>query len=1460
MLRPRHAEERRRAVILMVVLALLTLFAIVGITFVFFAQKNHSASVNFREALQRNPYSGGGADPLFRWAIGQLIYDVPDDLSGVQSALRGHSLARTMYGYNDQVLNLQPYNGTGRLHYNQVAAFGGLDDYQLVNYTYFKSDNILRDPERLGTRTDPTNLNARGPHTGGANASHTYPDLNNLFLGAARANGTLMMPSFHRPWLFGTLAPSNPNWLATSPTGKYLTLRPRPADMDPSFPYPSDLTGDVKNRINAPGGNDSIWIDLGYPVQTAPDGSKYKPLFAFYVEDLDNRINLNTAGNLMGASTSGTPWHSSNRGYGKWEVSLAQMLNSQRDPTEWRNLFRGSTSTSPATSGRYGQAVAQPTSGSQPGDGTGSASTIYAPRFFNQVDLNGADETNSNAPTGPISSPLATALFPFPNFPKGYDNGSLLARTNHAVLYDYFQPVADDTRLPVADMKKLLYSGASGSDAMSAVVATLCPQNFTTDPALPAADQLANLRRRQMVTTLSMDVNRLGLAPWLYRDQPSQYLSPGANLDGVPYGPATAFPSLATRLDTTRTVPAISDFRTPGQPNYLPGGAPNPAVDWRSFTAALEKVDLGQLLPRYPHQGGPAGTPMLKGYNGRYDNSNAYAIDPSTGLPYTATQVQQQYESAQQARQSLAAEIYRRLLIVTGVDGPQNAAAPTPDELARLRWLGQLAVNIVDFIDEDEISTPFNYYAIAYKFFTGNDLAVTDYSANSDKNNNGELVLKYWVFGTELPPVVLNEALAEYQVSATALPNDPAIVQVWAELFSPFPKQVTNGNTQPQENDANEQKIPLYHKTINNQMGTDYSIYKVVISQTETSGTPWNISGNVAGTPGTIRNEGTFTSQPAITVGDPTVNPPTQVDPQTGGSFLVGPDGLTGGNLATNAPNTRNNSINVNAPDSVPAATPWYQCPYKAGTMGMRYEGTRINNAPDPAFLADQTNGVTILLRRLANPHLPPNPNQTKLDPITGNPVVDTTYNPYITVDYLEGVRLWDASNAPTNFSTGKSQPYASDKSQVGKQTRKGNATTHTFGQPNDPAATASPPDWLVHLDRTPVSPAELLHVSGFRPHELTHAFINAGASQRHRVPWFDEDLPAATPPNSHRLWRLFSFLEVADRAARISPRGRTPGKLNINTIWELEVFQALCDAAISPATGPNAFSDIDVKNMWNALLASRTPNLGSNKIDSGDRPFLELAGVGHLPNTDLQAALASGNNKGRGLEDTVFRLQDPSGANPQRLFQVTTSQTPSGNVTITHPYLQYDMLTKVYNNLTTRSNTFGVWLTVGFFEVKDPSTIPVKLGAEIGASTATNIRHRFFCIVDRTQLVLAPQLTSSTTAVTQAGAQTITVNAPPGLSGSITYSGGGSGTWSIQKGSILVVDRGSANEETVVVTASSLDPGSTLPANSFQAIFLRPHSQGFSITMPGNPGPQPLFDPTSPAYAPVVPYWETLQ
>src|SRR5262249_21629754 len=94
-----------------------------------------------------------------------------------------------------------------------------------------------------------------------------------------------------------------------------------------------------------------------------------------------------------------------------------------------------------------------------------------------------------------------------------------------------------------------------------------------------------------------------------------------------------------------------------------------------------------------------------------------------------------------------------------------------------------------------------------------------------------------------------------------------------------------------------------------------------------------------------------------------------------------------------------------------------------------------------------------------------------------------------------------------------------------------------------------------------------------------------------------------------------------------------------------------------------------------------------------------------------------------RGIADTALRF---SGNNP--LLGI-----PGQN-----PWVQTELLRKIWNNFTTRSNVFAIWLTVGFFEVEDDQVRPVRLGKEIGKAEGRHIRHRMFAIVDRTQLNVA--------------------------------------------------------------------------------------------------------------------------
>ena len=72
------ATGRRRAVILMVVLVLLTLFAVVGLAFVLYAQSEANASRIYREfQAAANPDS----DLAYQqsWALGQSLFDAPDN-------------------------------------------------------------------------------------------------------------------------------------------------------------------------------------------------------------------------------------------------------------------------------------------------------------------------------------------------------------------------------------------------------------------------------------------------------------------------------------------------------------------------------------------------------------------------------------------------------------------------------------------------------------------------------------------------------------------------------------------------------------------------------------------------------------------------------------------------------------------------------------------------------------------------------------------------------------------------------------------------------------------------------------------------------------------------------------------------------------------------------------------------------------------------------------------------------------------------------------------------------------------------------------------------------------------------------------------------------------------------------------------------------------------------------------
>jgi hypothetical protein len=137
--------------------------------------------------------------------------------------------------------------------------------------------------------------------------------------------------------------------------------------------------------------------------------------------------------------------------------------------------------------------------------------------------------------------------------------------------------------------------------------------------------------------------------------------------------------------------------------------------------------------------------------------------------------------------------------------------------------------------------------------------------------------------------------------------------------------------------------------------------------------------------------------------------------------------------------------------------------------------------------------------------------------------------------------------------------------------------------------------------------------------------------------------------------------------------------------------------------------------------------------------PFRSGAGADMVPLTSLAQAPT---------QATIFR----SDAGGQPLLMGTPPSADYNNA-IRNPYFYYQSLDHLTSKLTTRSNVYAVWITVGYFEVTpwyglNTSTGAVntsgpqvfdtahpdgyQLGQELGADTGQIERHRAFYIIDR--------------------------------------------------------------------------------------------------------------------------------
>lgn len=262
---------------------------------------------------------------------------------------------------------------------------------------------------------------------------------------------------------------------------------------------------------------------------------------------------------------------------------------------------------------------------------------------------------------------------------------------------------------------------------------------------------------------------------------------------------------------------------------------------------------------------------------------------------------------------------------------------------------------------------------------------------------------------------------------------------------------------------------------------------------------------------------------------------------------------------------------------------------------------------------------------------------------------------------------------------------------------------------------------------------------------------------------------PASTTPGApgHRLHPPFNQIS----------RFRDPGRVNINTIFDPAVWQGILDERLAGESGAPWLNMYQA--MWAARQGSGLTN-GSNSIFGNNttafpargpllasaatanmptifaKPFRSAAGNSLVPLAQMRlghVGAPSGDNNEREISSTLLRADPTVGTFP--MLEAPGAPPPASgyfkefpNVPYassqSSPYFAYEELRRLDNLVTTRSNVYAVWITLGYFEVTpapgagtDPE-YAVKypdgwqLGAELGSDTGDIQRHRSFYIYDR--------------------------------------------------------------------------------------------------------------------------------
>lgn len=209
----------------------------------------------------------------------------------------------------------------------------------------------------------------------------------------------------------------------------------------------------------------------------------------------------------------------------------------------------------------------------------------------------------------------------------------------------------------------------------------------------------------------------------------------------------------------------------------------------------------------------------------------------------------------------------------------------------------------------------------------------------------------------------------------------------------------------------------------------------------------------------------------------------------------------------------------------------------------------------------------------------------------------------------------------------------------------------------------------------------------------------------------------------------------------------REPGRVNLNTVASSKVWLGITNR-YSP-------SDIGSEQFWNDIIRlSRQGYAGGFNNDMPTEfahPFVSHGEAYHVP---IAAMKLNGLAPRSPVEFGLLRPNPTPGFTDIPMLALESTSTfydPSNgkgpfNDSNRNAYFRYQPLQRLSNLVTGRSNVYAVWITVGYFEVKErssgdtltptysPANYPdgYEILGELNSDTGDIERHRAFYIIDR--------------------------------------------------------------------------------------------------------------------------------